>query len=69
MKFPYGRSFSLRRHTYTDLKINNYVTIMLLHQAHTLLNNGVADFTIAFTNKLSELIILFLKQFTKKWDV
>ena len=31
------------------------------HQAHILLNNGVADLTIPFTNRLSEFIILLLK--------
>ena len=32
-----------------------------LYQAHILLNNGVADLTILFTNRLSELLILLLK--------
>ena len=34
---------------------------MSLHQVQILLNNGVADLTIPFTNMLSELIILLLK--------
>ena len=34
---------------------------MSLHQAHILLNNGVADLTIPYTNRLSEFIFLFLK--------
>ena len=34
---------------------------MSIHQAHILLNNGVADLTIPFTNSLSEFIILLLK--------
>ena len=34
---------------------------MSLHQAHILLNNGVADLTIPLANRLSELIILLLK--------
>ena len=34
---------------------------MSLHQAHILLNNGVADLTILLNNKLSEFIILLLK--------
>ena len=34
---------------------------MSLHQAHILLNNGVADHTIPFTNRLSEFILLLLK--------
>ena len=34
---------------------------MSLHQAHILLNKGVADLTIPFTNSLSEFIILLLK--------
>ena len=34
---------------------------MSLHQAHILLNNGVADLTIPFTNRLSEFIILLIK--------
>ena len=38
---------------------------MSLHQAHILLNNGVADLTIPFTNMLSEFIILLLKLNTK----
>ena len=33
----------------------------LMHHAHILLNNGVAELTIPLTNELSELIILFLK--------
>ena len=38
---------------------------MSLYQAHILLNNGVADLTIPFTNRLSEFIILLLKLNTK----
>ena len=34
---------------------------MSLDQAHILLNNGVADLTIPFTNRLSEFRILLLK--------
>ena len=34
---------------------------MSLHQAHVLLNNGVADLTIPFTNRLSKFIIQLLK--------
>ena len=34
---------------------------MSLHKAHILLNNGVTDFTIPFTNRLSQFIILLLK--------
>ena len=34
---------------------------MSLHQAHILPNNGAAELTIPFTNKLSEFIILLLK--------
>ena len=34
---------------------------MSLHQGHILLNNGVADLTIPFTIRLSEIIILLLK--------
>ena len=34
---------------------------MLLHQAHILPINIGANFTIPFTNELSEFIILFLK--------
>ena len=34
---------------------------MSLHQAHILLNKGVADLTIPLNNKLSEFIILLLK--------
>ena len=34
---------------------------MSLHQAHILLNNGVVNLTIPFTNRLSEFIILLLK--------
>ena len=41
--------------------INIYMLRMSLHQAHILLNIGVAHFTIPFTNRLSEIIILFLK--------
>ena len=33
---------------------------MSLHQAHVLLNNGVADLTIPLINRLSEFIILLL---------
>ena len=33
---------------------------MALHQAHIKQNNGVKDFTIPLTNRLYELIILFL---------
>ena len=33
---------------------------MSLHQPHILLDNGVADFTIPLTNKLSEFKILLL---------
>ena len=34
---------------------------MSLHEAHIKLNNGVTDFTIPLTYRLSELIIIFLK--------
>ena len=34
---------------------------MSLYHAHILLNNGAADITIPFTNRLSESIILHLK--------
>ena len=34
---------------------------MSLHQAHILLNNGVADLTIPITNRLPEFIILLIK--------
>ena len=34
---------------------------MSQHQAHILLNNGVADLTVPLTNRLSEFIILLLK--------
>ena len=34
---------------------------MSFHQAHILLNNGVADLTIPFLNILYEFIILLLK--------
>ena len=34
---------------------------MSLQQAHIVLNNGLADLTILFTNRLSEFIILFIK--------
>ena len=38
---------------------------MPLHQARILLNNVVADFTKPFTDRLSEFIILLLKQNTE----
>ena len=41
--------------------ISSYMLRMSLHQAHILLNNGVADLTIPFTERLSEIIILLLK--------
>ena len=46
---------------YTDIIMNNFMLRMSLHQTHILQSNGVADLTIPFTNRLSELIILLLK--------
>ena len=46
---------------YTDIILNNYVFSISLYLAHILLNNGVADFVIPHTNKLSDFIILFMK--------
>ena len=34
---------------------------MSLHQPHILLNNSVAYFTIPFSNRVSEFVILLLK--------
>ena len=38
---------------------------MSLHHVDILLNNGVADLAIPFTNRLSEFIILLFKLNTK----
>ena len=34
---------------------------MSVHQTYILLNNGVADLTISFTNRLSKFVFLLLK--------
>ena len=50
----------IHTYTHTDIIISKCMLRISLHQTHILLNNGVADFGIPLTNKLSEFKILFL---------